>query len=63
MVKAMPVSVILVLAISKKSERRKGFRYGLHYYDDPSLYHMALNMNHVDLDTATKLVCDMVAGK
>lgn len=32
-------------------------------YDDPSLYHMVLNMNRVNLDTATKLVCDMVAGK
>jgi cytidylate kinase len=29
-------------------------------YDDPTLYHMVLNMGKVNLDTALKLVCTMV---
>lgn len=28
-------------------------------YDDPSLYHLVLNMNRLDLKSALKLVCDM----
>ena len=32
-------------------------------YDDPSLYHLVLNMNRIDMDTALKLVCEMVTQK
>lgn len=31
-------------------------------YDDPSLYHLVLNMGRMDLKTARKIVCDMVAS-
>lgn len=31
-------------------------------YDDPSLYHMCLNMSRISMDMAVDLVCKMVAG-
>ena len=38
-------------------------RLGKIDYDDPTLYHMVLNMNRIDMDTALKLACDMVTQK
>ncbi|MBW1777770.1 MAG: cytidylate kinase-like family protein [Deltaproteobacteria bacterium] len=35
-------------------------RLGKTSYEDPSLYHLVLNMGRVDLDTAVELVVDMV---
>jgi len=35
-------------------------RLGKTSYEDPSLYHLVLNMGRVDLDTAVALVADMV---
>lgn len=35
-------------------------RLGKTSYEDPSLYHLVLNMGRVDLDTAVELVADMV---
>lgn len=35
-------------------------RMGKIDYENPTLYHMVLNMNRIDMDTALKLVCDMV---
>jgi cytidylate kinase len=32
-------------------------------YDNPSLYHLVINMNRFSLEKATTLVCDMVAGE
>ena len=29
-------------------------------YDEPSLYHLVLNMSRVDMQTALKLVCDLI---
>ena len=35
-------------------------RLGKHDYDNPSLYHLVLNMGRMDLKSALKLVCDLV---
>ena len=35
-------------------------RLGKHDYDNPSLYHLVLNMGKIDLKFALKLVCDLV---
>jgi len=35
-------------------------RLGKHDYDNPSLYHLVLNMGKIDLKSALKLVCDLV---
>ena len=29
-------------------------------YDEPSLYHLVLNMSRVEMQTALKLVCDLI---
>ncbi len=29
-------------------------------YDDPALYHLVINMSRTDLETALKMVCDMI---
>jgi cytidylate kinase len=32
-------------------------------YDNPTLYHLVLNMNRIDMDTALNLACNMVTQK
>lgn len=35
-------------------------RLGKHDYDNPSLYHIVLNMSRIDLNGALKIVCDLI---
>ncbi len=47
--------------VSKEDKRRLSFyrKLGKEDFDDPSLYHLVLNMSRVDLETASKLVCKL----
>ncbi len=47
--------------VSKEDKRRLSFyrKLGQEDFDDPSLYHLVLNMSRVDLETASKLVCKL----
>jgi len=48
--------------VSNEDKRRASLysRLGKRDYDNPSLYHLVLNMGKVDLKSASKLVCDLV---
>lgn len=49
--------------ISRREKRRANLyrKFGKEDYDQPHLYHLVLNMSQLDLDTALKLVCDLIA--
>lgn len=53
------------LVVEKQSKRRKNlYRYfGREDYDNPALYHIVLNMNKLDMDTASDVVRDLVKAK
>ncbi len=48
--------------VSKEDKRRLNFyrKLGKEDFDDPSLYHLVLNMSRVDMDTASTLACKLV---
>ena len=48
--------------VSKEDKRRQNFyrKLGKEDFDDPSLYHLVLNMNRVDMETASTLACKLV---
>ncbi len=48
--------------VTNEDKRRASLysRLGKRDYDNPSLYHLVLNMGKVDLKSASKLVCDLV---
>lgn len=37
-------------------------KFGQEDYDDPMLYHLVLNMSHVHLDRACRLICRLMTG-
>ena len=37
-------------------------KFGREDYDDPRLYHLALNMSQVHMDVACQIVCRLVSG-
>jgi len=51
--------------VTAEDKRRANLynKLGKHDYDNPSLYHMVLNMGRVDLKTAVKLVCELALKK
>jgi len=51
--------------VTNEDKRRASLysRLGKRDYDNPSLYHMVLNMGRIDLNAAAKLVCDLVLQK
>ena len=51
--------------VSSEDKRRVNLyrRLGKSNYDDPSLYHIVLNMGRMSLDDAKKVVCDLVSGR
>lgn len=53
------------LVVEKQSKRRKNlYRYfGREDYDDPSLYHLVLNMSKLDMEMASDVARDLVASK
>ena len=48
--------------VRKEDKRRLNFyrKLGKEDFDDPSLYHLVLNMSRVDLETASTLACKLV---
>lgn len=51
-----------VRVVSKEDKRRLNFygKLGKEDFDDPSLYHLVLNMSRVDMETASTLACKLV---
>ena len=52
-----------VQTINREDKRRSNLyrKFGKEDYDQPGLYHLVLNTSHLDLDTAARLVCSLVA--
>ena len=51
------------IQVVKNEDKRRAILYsrlGKHDYDSPSLYHMVLNMSRLDLESAFKLICNLV---
>jgi cytidylate kinase len=49
------------IVVSEDKRRTSLYRrLGKSDYENPNLYHLVLNMNRVDLDTALNVVCDLV---
>jgi cytidylate kinase len=48
--------------VKGEDKRRKNLyqKLGKTDYDNPSLYHLVLNMSKIDLDQALQLVCKLV---
>ncbi|HHP7235184.1 MAG TPA: AAA family ATPase [Desulfobacterales bacterium] len=48
--------------VNREDKRRISLyrKIGKTDYDDPSLYHMVLNMGRLEMQTAVKLICDVV---
>ena len=54
-----------VRVVNTEDKRRTNLyrKFGKEDYDQPAHYHMVLNMNMIDLDTAAKLMCKLVTSK
>jgi cytidylate kinase len=48
--------------VNSEDKRRANLysKLGKHDYDDPSLYHLVLNMGRFDIEGAHKLLCDLI---
>ena len=54
-----------VRVVNTEDKRRTNLyrKFGKEDYDQPVHYHMVLNMNMIDLDTAARLMCKLVTSK
>ncbi len=54
-----------VRVVNTEDKRRINLyrKFGKEDYDQPAHYHMVLNMNMIDLDTAARLMCKLVTSK